>query len=81
MFYIFTTLADLEDNQSDQEPRIVSCGWTPDCGLAKKSLPSFASYPNMSITVSLICLVETDLVILEAPFLASQVICAIQTPV
>lgn len=38
MLYIFTTLADLKDNQSNQEARwgIVSCGRTPDCSLAKK---------------------------------------------
>lgn len=67
MFYIFTTLADFEDDQSDQElrQRIASCGWTPGCSLAKNCLPSF-SYPNLSIIISLICLVESNLVILVA---------------
>lgn len=45
-----------KDNQSNQELRIVSCGWTPDCGLAENPLPSFASDPNPSITVALISL-------------------------
>lgn len=82
MFYIFTTLADLKDNQSDQELRcrIVSCGWSPECSLAKNCLSAIGSYPKLSITISLICLVESHLVILETGFLASQMICAIQNP-
>lgn len=64
MLYIFTTLADLKDNQSNQEPGLGDCFMWMDSRLksGQKCLLSFASYPDLSITISLICWVESDLV-------------------